>query len=565
MKPVLIRRKVAYFTMEIALDSSIPTYAGGLGVLAGDTIRSAADLKLPMAVVTLLYRKGYFRQKLDPSGQQTELPAEWKVDNHFKELPTQVWVTIEGRKVHLRVWEYKMVGVSGYEIPVYLLDTDFEKNSDWDRTLTHSLYGGDAYYRLCQEIILGIGGVKMLRALGHKEIEKFHMNEGHSSFLTLQLLEEQLSAARRSLVTDADIETVRQKCVFTTHTPVPAGHDKFPVELVQKALGRNKILNQKNFLSEGMLNMTHLALNLSGYINAVSKKHGEVTRKMFSSYAIDSITNGVHAATWASKPFQDLFDKNIPDWRRENESLRHALDIPKVELWTAHMDSKHELINYVNERTENKFRESFFTMGFARRTAAYKRADLIFTDLERLKKINSSVGRFQLVFAGKAHPHDEVGKELIHKIFQAKEALKDQFSIIYLENYDMELAKLITSGVDLWLNNPEAPLEASGTSGMKAAINGIPSLSILDGWWVEGNIEGITGWSIGEEHADKEKSDPSKDAQALYSKLEKDIIPIFYESRDRYIDVMRHAIALNGSYFNTQRMLSQYVVRAYFS
>ncbi len=565
MKQALVHRKVAYFTMEIALDASIPTYAGGLGVLAGDTIRSAADLKLPMVVVTLLYRKGYFRQKLDSSGRQTELAVDWKVEDHLKELPARVWVTIEGRKVHLRVWEYKMVGVGGFEIPVYLLDSDCAENPDWARTLTHSLYGGDAYYRLCQEIILGMGGVKMLRSLRYRQIEKFHMNEGHSSFLILRLLVEQLALARRSSVTDADIEAVRQKCVFTTHTPVPAGHDKFPIELIQKALGKNKILNQKDFLPDGTLNMTHLALSLSGYINGVARKHGEVTREMFSNYTIDSITNGIHAATWASKPFQELFDKYIPEWRHDNASLRHALDIPKLEIWTAHIDSKHDLIKYINERTENKFRESFFTIGFARRTAAYKRADLIFTDLERLKKINSNVGRFQLVFAGKAHPHDNVGKELIRRIFQAKEALKDQFSIIYLENYDMELAKLITSGVDLWLNNPEAPLEASGTSGMKAAINGIPSLSILDGWWIEGNIEGITGWAIGEEKAGKEKSDPSKDAHALYSKLEKDIIPIFYESRDRYIDVMRHALALNGSFFNTQRMLSQYVVRAYFS
>lgn len=564
MKHVPAHAKVAYFTMEIALGSSIPTYAGGLGVLAGDTIRSAADLKVPMVVVTLLYRSGYFRQSLDTSGRQSELAVEWKVEDHFKELPVRVWVTIEGRKVHLRVWEYKVQGVEGYPIPVYLLDTDLEKNSDWDRTLTHCLYGGDIYYRLCQEIILGIGGMKMLRVLGHQEIEKFHMNEGHSSFLTLRLLEEQLAASRRSSVTDADMEAVRKRCVFTTHTPVPAGHDKFPVELVEKAFGKHKILRQKIFLSGGILNMTHLALNLSGYINGVAKKHGKVTREMFSNFTIDSITNGIHAATWASQPFQELFNKYIPSWRQENETLRHALDIPKLEVWTAHMDSKHELISYVNERTENKFRESFFTIGFARRAAAYKRADLIFADLERLKKINSSVGRFQIVFAGKAHPQDEVGKELIRRIFQARDALKDQFPIIYLENYDMKLAKLVTSGVDLWLNNPEAPLEASGTSGMKAAINGIPSLSILDGWWIEGNIEGVTGWSIGEEHAGKQAPDRAKDAHALYSKLEKDIIPIFYESRDRYIDVMRHAIALNASFFNTQRMLSQYVVRAYF-
>jgi starch phosphorylase len=479
-------RKIAYFSMEIALEAGIPTYSGGLGVLAGDTIRSAADLKLPMVAVTLIHRRGYFRQRLDPTGWQIEEPMEWVVGEFLAALPQRAAVIIEGRTVQLRAWKYEVTGIGGFKVPVYFLDADLPDNSKWDRTITHFLYGGDQHYRLCQEAILGIGGVKMLRALGYKSVERFHMNEGHSSLLTLELLDEEAKENRRSSITHEDVEAVRKKCVFTTHTPVPAGHDQFPLDLVTRVLGRREIYDMKDvFCCEGRLNMTYLALNLSHYVNGVAKKHGEVSRLMFAGYKIDAITNGVHAATWTSAPFQKLYDKYIQGWKQDNFSFRYALGIPKQEVWEAHVEEKRWLVQHVNHETDVGMDVNALTIGFARRAATYKRADLLFQDLERLKSIASKIGALQVVYSGKAHPQDGGGKELIKKIFQGKELLKNEIKIAYLENYDLELGKMITSGVDVWLNTPQLPLEASGTSGMKAALNGVPSLSILDGWWIE--------------------------------------------------------------------------------
>jgi len=559
-------RKIAYFSMEIGLEARIPTYSGGLGVLAGDTIRAAADLKVPMVAVTLIYRKGYFYQRLDESGWQGEGPEGWAVDDCLEEMPQRTTVVLEGRTVHLRSWRYEVRGVGGFRVPVYFLDTDLPENAEWDRTLTHYLYGGDQHYRLCQEAILGIGGVRMLRALGYKEIERFHMNEGHSSLLALELLDEKAREAGRESITHDDVEAVRQMCVFTTHTPVPAGHDQFPLDLVGRVLGRREVFDMKDvFCCEGRLNMTYLALNLSHYVNGVAKKHGEVSRFMFARYTIDAITNGVHAVTWTAQPFQELFDRYIPGWKQDNFSLRYALSIPKREVWNAHVRAKKRLVEYVNRGTTEGMEVDVFTIGFARRAATYKRGDLLFTDSERLKGISSNVGSFQVIYAGKAHPRDQEGKELIKRIFDAKKSLKAAIKIAYLENYDLELGKMMTSGVDVWLNTPEPPLEASGTSGMKAALNGVPSLSVLDGWWIEGCIEGITGWSIGENgRGAGEGGDRSRDASSLYDKLEHVVIPLFYHDRDRYIDVMLHSIALNGSFFNTHRMLQQYVLKAYF-
>lgn len=557
--------QIAYFSMEIALAAEIPTYSGGLGVLAGDTVRSAADLKVPMLAVTLLYRKGYFRQRLDASGWQHEEPAGWNVENLLEEMPGRASVTLEGRTVRLRVWRYEVSGSGGARVPVYLLDADLPENSDWDRTLTDYLYGGDQHYRLCQEVILGIGGVRMLHALGYKNIQRFHMNEGHASLLVLELLDEEMRQAGRPSITHDDIEAVRKKCVFTTHTPVSAGHDQFPMDLVQSVLGPRDVYDMEDvFCCEGRLNMTYLGFNLSHYINGVAKKHGEVSRLMFARYTIDSITNGVHAASWATKPFKELFDRYIPGWEQENFSLRYSLSIPKNEILSAHLEAKTALIQHVNRETNLAMNMDALTIGFARRVATYKRADLLFQDIERLKSIASKAGPLQVVYAGKAHPQDQGGKELIQRIFQLKESLKNDIKIAYLENYDLELGKTITSGVDLWLNTPQPPLEASGTSGMKAALNGVPSLSILDGWWIEGCIEGVTGWSIGENgRVTEEAGDRSKDAFSLYEKLEQIVVPQFYHDRDGYIDVMRHAIALNGAFFNTHRMVLQYVLKAY--
>ncbi|WP_428938666.1 alpha-glucan family phosphorylase [Fontivita pretiosa] len=556
---------IAYFSMEIALEAGMPTYAGGLGALAGDTIRAAADLKLPLIAVSLLHRKGYFHQRLDPGGWQREEPVEWPVDDFLSEQSQRASVTIEGRTIHLRAWRYTVRGVSGFELPVYFLDADLPENSEADRTLTHYLYGGDARYRLAQEIILGIGGVRMLRALGYEEPARFHMNEGHAALLTLELLSEQARKAGRSAASVEDLEAVRQRCVFTTHTPVPAGHDKFPLDMVDRVLGhRPELQALKNVLCcDGQLNLTYLALNLSCYVNGVAKKHSEVSRLMFAGYAIDAITNGVHAATWTVPSLQQLFDRYLPGWRQDNFSLRYAGSIPLPQLWEAHRQAKRRLLGEVNRRTNQGMDMDVLTLGFARRATAYKRADLLFTDLERLKQMSQSVGPVQVVYAGKAHPQDHEGKELIRRVIQAGQALRPHVKVAYMENYDVELAKLITAGVDVWLNTPQPPLEASGTSGMKAALNGVPSLSILDGWWIEGHVEGVTGWAI-DSGSPAGGDDRSRDARALYDKLEQVVIPQFYRDRERFQNVMRHAIALNGSFFNAHRMLHEYAIKAYF-
>lgn len=551
--------------MEIGLEDGLPTYSGGLGVLAGDTIRAAADLKVPMVAVTLLHRKGYFYQRLDASGRQSEEPVDWVVEDFLREMPQRAIVQIEGRTVQLRSWMYEVNGRGEFSVPVYFLDADLPENSEWDRTLTHYLYGGDRYYRLCQEVILGIGGVKMLRAMGYQDVQRFHMNEGHSSLLALELLDEEAERSGRQSITRSDVEAVIKKCVFTTHTPVPAGQDQFPLDLVNRVLGRQEVNEMRDvFCCDDVLNMTYLALNLSQYVNGVTKKHGEISRLMFAGYNVDAITNGIHAATWATEPFAQLYDRYISGWRRDNFSLRYALGIPKEEIWQAHAQAKKRLVQFVNHATNVGLDLDVLTLGFARRATAYKRPDLLFMDIERLKQISAKAGPLQVVYAGKAHPQDSAGKKQIQRIFSAKEALRNNIKIAYLENYSMELGKMMTSGVDVWLNTPQPPMEASGTSGMKAAVNGVPSFSVLDGWWIEGCFEGVTGWSIGPGPSGPGASeDHSKDAASLYDKLEHTIAPMFYKDRPSFVEVMRHAVALNGSFFNTHRMLQEYVLKAY--
>ncbi len=563
---------IAYFSMEIALEPGMPTYSGGLGMLAGDTIRSAADLKLPMVAVTLLHRKGYFTQKLDPSGWQTEAPVEWDVPKFCRELPSRVLVTLEGRAVHLRAWQYTVKGCTGHEVPVMLLDADLPENSEWDRALTHHLYGGDSHYRLCQETILGIGGVRMLRALGYHEVRRFHMNEGHAAMLGLELLDERARWFQRDRFNHEDVQAIRQQCVFTTHTPVPAGHDRFPLDHVRRVLGRNDLFDMHEvFCCAGELNMTYLALNVSHYVNGVAKKHGEVSQQMlqpkdaFHHYQIDHITNGVHLANWASVPFAELFDQYAPGWREDNASLRGALNIPKEQVWQAHAAAKERLIQEINRCTNAGFDADTFTLAFARRAATYKRANLLLADPARLKSLAARKGPLQLVYAGKAHPRDDAGKHLIQQIVRLKDTLGPKIKLVYLENYDWDLARLLVAGADAWLNTPEPPQEASGTSGMKAALNGVPSLSVLDGWWLEGCIEHVTGWAIGEtcpvDAGPEERA--HCDAQSLYQKLGQVILPTFYQQREDWIRIMRHAIALNASQFNTQRMVEEYVLKAY--
>ena len=578
---------IAYFTMEVGLDPSMPTYSGGLGMLAGDTLRSAADLGIPLAGMTLLHRRGYFRQSLDPDGWQREEPEPWPVEAFLTELPERVTVRLEDRSVSLRCWRYELRGSTGFTVPVHFLDSDLPENTEWDRTLTDHLYGGDSYYRLCQEVVLGIGGVRMLRALDHHDVIRFHMNEGHSSLLVLELLEEEASRAGRRSINHDDVEAVRRRCVFTTHTPVPAGHDQFPLELVQRVLRpREDFVEMQDVLTvdlvgrifreeerishlrelvrpERTLNLTFLALNLSGYVNGVAKKHGETSRLMFAGYRIEAITNGVHLATWVSGPFRALFDRYVPDWRQDNFGLRAALNIPAEEVWQAHRRAKEELMERVRANTGTRLDMELLTIGFARRMTPYKRADLLFADLERLRAIARATRGLQIVLAGKAHPRDHGGKELIRRVLRAGRELAGDVDVVFLENYGMETARLLTSGVDVWLNTPQPPLEASGTSGMKAALNGVPSLSVPDGWWLEGHIEGLTGWSIGRA-GDGASGDAARDADKLYSELERAVVPTFYDAPDRFREMMLHCIALNGSFFNTQRMLQQYVVNAYF-
>ncbi len=556
-------RIIAYFSMEIGLDVDIPTYSGGLGILAGDTVRAAADLSVPMVAVTLLHRKGYFHQRLEADGGQREEPVEWAIDDSLEELNQRVTVTVEQRTVQVRAWKLDVTGVGGFSVPAYFLETDLEENTPEDRKLTDHLYGGDDRYRLSQEIVLGFGGLRMLRALGHNAIERFHMNEGHSSFLTLALLDERLATRGTSEITQDDVEAVRRQCIFTTHTPVPAGHDRFSIDLADRVLGHHAVSELRKLCCfENDLNMTYLALNLSRYINGVAKRHGEVARHLFATYSIDAITNGVHAAMWTSPPFADLFDAAIPGWRGDSFSLRYALGIPGEKVWQAHLEAKRRLLRQASRRSNAGMDLDILTIGVARRMTAYKRPDLIFQDVERLRRIRASAGPLQILFAGKAHPRDEHGKDLIRRIHRMRDALGDAVRVAFLPNYDIELGRLLTAGVDLWLNTPQPPLEASGTSGMKAALNGVPSLSVLDGWWLEGCIEGVTGWAIGERDQDR-VADSAACATALYDKLEHVVMPMFYEERTRYIDVMRHAIALNGSFFNTHRMVQQYVVNAY--
>jgi len=476
-----------------------------------------------------------------------------------------VTISIENRDVQVRAWRYNIRGMSGFVVPVYMLDTDVPGNSDWDRTLTDTLYGGDQHYRICQEVVLGIGGISLLRHVGVKNANSYHMNEGHAAFLTLALLEEQLKLRKYTVPVEADVEVVRRRCVFTTHTPVEAGHDRFPWGLVEQVLGqeRTALLRQSGFGSEPVLNMTNLALHFSRYVNGVAMRHGEVSQDMFPQFPIHAITNGVHAATWASPPFQDLFDREIPEWRRDNAYIRYAVGIPLEEIKKAHCLAKGALIREVQRRSGVSLDESTLTIGFARRAATYKRADLLFRDIERLKCIARSVGPIQILYAGKAHPHDAGGKALIHRVIQAAAGLKNEIKIIYFENYNMALAKIITSGVDLWLNTPQRPQEASGTSGMKAALNGVPSLSVLDGWWVEGCVEDVTGWAIGYDSKINGDDSPAESV-SLYDKLEHKIIPMFYRASGRYAEVMRFSIALNASFFNTHRMLSQYKANAYY-
>jgi len=551
---------VAYFSMEIAINPGMHTYSGGLGVLAGDTLRSAADLGVPLIAFTLVHRKGYFQQRLDERGMQSEEIQPWNPADFCIEEKVRVTVSVEDRIVTVRCWRYDLVGRFGHVVPIYLLDTDLDGNTGWDRGLTDHLYGGDTNYRLEQEIVLGMGGARMASALGHK-VNVHHMNEGHAALLTLALLERQLGGGPLNGATEIDIEHVRNQCVFTTHTPVPAGHDRFSTEQAIRILGgdRTARLERMGCFRDEMLNMTLLALRFSRYANGVSMQHAKVSRALFPEFALDSITNGVHAPTWVSEPIQKMLDANFSPWRRDNLYMRNAIDITEEEILSVHAQNKAALLAEVAQRTGQAFDPKVLTLGFARRAATYKRATLMFADTARLAEIATNAGGLQIIYAGKAHPQDEPGKALIQQVVaDAARLSNDMLRVVYLENYDWKLGAMLTAGVDVWVNTPRRPYEASGTSGMKAALNGVPSLSILDGWWIEGCIEGFTGWAI------EDGADDAAEADSLYRKLETAVVPLYRDAPEKWARLMRATLAFNGSYFNTNRMVKQYTRNAYY-
>jgi starch phosphorylase len=546
--------KVAYFSMEIGINNDMPTYSGGLGVLAGDVVRSSADLRLPLVALTLVSKKGYLKQKITPDGWQIEYPEEWAPSKFMRLLPETVTVNIAARDVKVGVWVYEQESLTGGTIPVLFLTTDVEGNTQEDREITDFLYGGDEKYRLKQEIVLGIGGLRILEAL-KINVKKYHMNEGHSSLLTLELLKNN----------DLNVDKVKNLCVFTTHTPVAAAFDKFSYDLLSEVLETEvpeKVLQE--YGGSDRLNMTLLALNLSKYTNGVTEAHMEYSRKLFPGYHIQEITNGVHSYTWTCPHFRALFDKYIHRWANEPELLVRVDTIPDEELWEAHVKAKQDLLDFVHTSSGLQMDTDVLTLGFARRATEYKRATMIFSDLEKLKEVKSQ-GKIQLIFAGKAHPMDEMGKSLIKKIYEFIDRLKGEIEIVYLENYNMAMAGKLTSGVDVWLNTPLPPYEASGTSGMKAAHNGVINFSVLDGWWIEGCVEGLTGWAIGPS-ADQmlnEQDTRRRELGDLYNKLEYLIIPKFYQERDAWIDLMKNSIGKVAYYFNTHRMMRKYATDAY--
>jgi starch phosphorylase len=557
----LPRTHIAYFSMELAVRPEMHTYAGGLGILAGDTARSCADLEIPVVFVTLLSRAGYFRQEIDAEGRQTEQPDWWDPARWCAALTVIAAVEIEEKPVWVRPWLYVHTCPHGRRTPILLLDTDLDQNADSDRSLTHYLYGGDETYRLKQEIILGIGGMRILRALGF-ELHTYHMNEGHAALLTLDLLNrwrvppEDLIAGEPPY----DIAEVRSRCVFTTHTPVEAGHDRFSYELFERLLPDVVDLDTlKRLAGDALLNMTRLALNLSDYVNGVAQRHAETTQHMFPGYRIHAVTNGVHVGIWTHPAFARLYDANFPQWQHEPEILVRALQLADDDVWECHRTAKQDLVERVHAITGETLDPRAMTIGFARRMTGYKRPLLIFEDLDRLADLGLR-HPVQLVMAGKAHTRDNDGKKAIRQIHEIARGLRGKLTCVFLPNYDMELAKILVAGCDVWLNTPMPPMEASGTSGMKAALNGGLNLSVLDGWWIEACVEGVTGWSIGR---DGMGSSDRPDASALYDKLENTVLPRYYGEPGQWRAMMKQAIAYIGYYFNSARMMRRYATEAY--
>lgn len=606
--PEHVDKTIAYFSFEFGLHSSLPIYSGGLGILSGDHAKEASDLGLPFVGIGFMYPQGYFRQRVPSHGWQeavyqqldmSQAPVRPVYDGNGNEI--RVSVNLAGRLVYARVWHVQ-VGRN----PLYLMDTDVNENDPWDRELSARLYSGDSEMRIRQEIMLGIGGVRVLRALGIQP-SVWHMNEGHSAFLTLECIREKVA---EGMSFEQAREEVRAHSVFTTHTPVPAGHDAFGFHLIDQYFQGfwNELgISREHFLSLGghqeewgmAFNMTVLALRLSGQANGVSQLHAAVSRQMWQEVwpgrpveevPITSITNGIHIPTWIAGEMHYIFDKYLgPDWRerRDDPTVWQRIDeVPEQELWQVHVDLKRKLLSFLRDRVRRNWIEGrndptqaltsgtlldpeALTIGFARRFATYKRATLIFRDLERLRRLLLDTHRpVQVVFAGKAHPADEPGKALIQHIYNLAKHNQLGGRVAFVEDYDMHMARYLTQGVDVWLNTPRRPREASGTSGMKAALNGIPNLSVLDGWWVEG-YNGANGWAIGDEtELDSYEAQDEYDANSLYRLLEDEVVPLFY-SRDRdnvprgWVEIMRESIRSNAPRFSTHRMVKEYTTDMY--
>lgn len=536
--------KIAYFSAEIGIDPKIKTYSGGLGILAGDTIKAMADLEVPFCAVTLLYKHGYFEQDIRDN-LQVELDDEWDFMKILQETNRHIRMNISGEDITIKIWKYEYEGVTGHKVPIFFLDTDIHTNPQWAQEITSRLYQGD---RISQEMVLGIGGIRALDALGiYDGIQKFHMNEGHSAFLTLELYK------RLGHKVGWDDSITRKYCVFTTHTPIPAGHDKFDYnDVYEKFKGEPDLIpwHIKKIAGEDKLNMTLLAMSFSNYINAVSRKHREVTEEMFPSHNINYITNGIHIPSWASQHMQDIYDRTCPGWKTDPLQLKKISEITDEEIISAHQKSKKEFIEFANKHdiVGSGLSEDVLTIGFARRFIQYKDAELIFRNMNNLIKLGKKV---QFIFAGKAHARDGVGKSIMKNVIERAIELKGSVSIAFLPNYNIELAKKMVQGCDMWLNTPIPPNEASGTSGMKAAANGCLHFSRLDGWSIEAYEMNGGGFPISE-------------YQDFIMNLQYKIIPMYYsENKTSWAREMKLSITNSASHFNTHRMAREYTKKAY--
>jgi starch phosphorylase len=517
------------------------TYSGGLGVLAGDHMKAAAEAGADVVGVTLLYREGFARQRLDERGVQTEVNPEYDFSQYVQDTGTEISLPLDGGEIRSRLWKAEVEGVSGAKVDVIFLDTAHPENSNEHSRLAARLYGGDDSVRIRQEYLLGVGGIRALKALGKWPLAGLHINEGHCAFATLEMLRQGWSR-----------EQLRARCLFTTHTPIPVAHEKWSWDDATGILGDVLPDDARALAGDDRLSMSHLAVSLSGHVNAVSEINARVAADMFPGTEIAPVTNGVHHITWVGQPMGELYDKHLPRWREDPGALAGAGVIPDDELRAARGEARRALRELSRSAVGVDLDPDALTVGFARRFAQYKRADLVFTDIDRLASICD--GGVQFVFAGKAHPRDDGGKALIQSVFSSAAKLEGRMKIVFIPDYSMSIGRNITGGADVWLNNPVRPMEASGTSGMKAVMNGVPNCSILDGWWPEACEHGVNGWAFGSESED---SDDRQDADALYRVLENDVIPAWRAGGERWADLMRAAITVSAG-FTAARMFGEY-------